>query len=154
MAKHRMKRRTGIVLIALIVVAVAGGLFHHKFGGGVQAHADRFVSRVDRELHLDRDQLAALHGLKAELLSLHRAWHESADARLDELVDLVTAQSMDQQALLAVIEKQTRHVNEAAPGVVAALARFADSLDAGQKSIVREKISQQRRWRHWRGHDS
>ncbi len=154
MSRHRMGRKTRFFLVALIVVGVAGGAIHYRFGGGVQAHADRFVSRIDGELHLDRDQLAALHALKSTLLSLHRDWHRAAGADAERMTALLVAPSLDQQALLDLVAEHTRTVNEKAPEVVAALARFTDSLDAGQKATMRDTIGQKRRWHHRPGHGS
>ncbi|GJL80913.1 MAG: hypothetical protein DHS20C01_05470 [marine bacterium B5-7] len=139
MSQHRMKRCTKVFLL---VIVVAGGVaaLVHNFGGHFDARADRMVSHMDRQLELDVEQRRALNGLKSDLLGLKREMRELTGDGLDQWVDMIVADELDQQRMLTMIEDKTRQINEQAPQLVASLARFTDSLDASQKSILKEKL--------------
>ncbi len=155
MSKHRMKRRTRNLLVVLLVVTAAGAALHYKFGGGIDARAERFIERVDAELNLDDVQLSALRALKSDLAGLRREMRSGRDEDISRLVELVTAATLDQQALLDLVQEKTRAINERAPAIVAALAGFTDGLSPAQKAILREEIAERReRIRHrGRWHD-
>lgn len=150
--KSRHRKFGILILVALVVV---GAVTFHRFGGGIDAHADRFVSHIEHELELDRDQSLKLKALKSEIMAIRRDVRDGSGAQVTELAGMLSAPILDQAKLVAMIEDKTRRIDERAPEIVAAIARFTDSLDASQKSILEERIASRIErgdgWRRWRG---
>ncbi|KAA3632394.1 MAG: hypothetical protein DWQ08_03565 [Proteobacteria bacterium] len=151
MAKQCRKWRglSGLIL-SLTIVLAAGWLFH-RYGSGLEFQSDRLASRIERELELNPEQRLALKALRSEILSMHREVRRHRDEEVFELVDLITETRLDQGRLLALVEDGTQWINEMAPDLVAAVARFTDSLDVAQKAILEERIiGRIERWESWR----
>ncbi len=150
MAKHKMKKHTKIILVTVVTLGVAGGFLTHKYRGGPDAHAERFVSHIERELDLSLEQTQSLRDLKNVLMQIRQDMRGSREAQFNEIVELMGDPVLDQDKALAMVERKTRAVDERAPDIVAALANFTDHLSNSQRREIREKLENKIGcWRRW-----
>lgn len=111
---------------------------------------ERMIERVSERLELDDNQRAALEGLATEMRET-RELVRGDDGELHERFrTLVTADTLDQGAALALIEQRTAAVQAQAPELVAAAAVFLDGLSAEQKADVEQFLN--RAGEHHRRH--
>ena len=143
--------RPAIVVILLIAgstgVVYAFGK-HGDWGMSVEEKIEFVSDRVTRKLDLVEQQqrkFTELAKLAADTLQQVRP---SREQRLEEMKQLLQEPSFNQTRALELVQEKTRLVNEQAPLLVAALAGFLDSLDAGQKQQLQEFL--QHRHEHHR----
>jgi hypothetical protein len=112
--------------------------------------ADFATGRVTKKLSLDATQqqyFSDLANLVAGIVAEARA---DRSAQIDELSAMIQAPSFDQARALELVREKTGMVNDKAPQVIASLAIFLDSLNAGQKRQLEEFI--EHRHEHYRQH--
>ena len=141
----------GVGVATALGVAVA----HKDFGGYGGGHGWRMMGWVEHRLDLNTEQSAKLEQLMDTFHDLRSSWREQRDLDVATVRDLLTAPTLNQQEVLALIESKTVKVNEVAPTAVAALAEFTDSLSSEQKQEIEDMMEhrmEHRMGRHWRKH--
>ena len=133
---------------ATLAVAIASGSAIAHRGGD---RAERMIERVSERLELDDGQRAALETLATELAETRALMSDGGEIRV-QMRDLVTAETFDQGAALALIESRTAALQAQAPEVVAAAATFLDGLSPEQKADVETFLDRAER-RHGRHGD-
>ncbi len=152
-----MKRSSKIILSTVLAIAVSGAALafgsHHYFSGlTVQEKSEMFTHHFSKKLDLNEVQQANLQALSsraAEILQTIRQDHQSRDEFIDRIL---SDQALDQAAILQKINQKTVLVNEHAPELVGLLAGFVDSLDAEQKSELKQMIEKRRSHRFGHHH--
>ncbi|MEJ2553381.1 MAG: Spy/CpxP family protein refolding chaperone [Gammaproteobacteria bacterium] len=151
-----MKLLTRLVVIAVLGVGIFGAMagcarhFAHKTP---QERAEWLVKKINDELKLNNAQLGNLNALKDELLAV-RSDYRKRDSNTRKTVDeLLSQPTLDQARVLAMVRERTRDVNDKAPQVVAAFAKFYDSLTPQQQKKLHDDINEwmKRRDDYWHG---
>lgn len=143
----------GATLVAgVTAVAHQGKRFWHDHDP--QQRAEWMIERVSDKLDLDAEQTGKLTVLVEEMQTLKRALQANREVLRDDLLALVSAEQLDQQALIDIVTEKTGLINSSAPRIIAALADFSNHLDPGQKArlqqFMQHRIGHQH---HWQGHD-
>jgi hypothetical protein len=141
-----MKRVTKVVVSVVlgigVISAVTAGYRHHHWGDP-EKRAEWVMERVENKLELSAGQVAKLDALFDELMLLRNDFHQEKEAKQQQLLDLVAADTLNQQTLLDMVMEKTQTVDQQAPAVITALAGFTDSLDNSQ----RRKLVEMLEWR-------
>jgi Spy/CpxP family protein refolding chaperone len=126
-------------LVLVPIVAVAGSGLHQRHGhGDAKAHVDEMLDEVDAsaaqrqaiEPLVDRTTASA-HEIHAQAAELH-----------DELLGILTAETIDRAALESVRAEGVALVDRASREMVAAMTEMAEVLTPEQrKEIAREAES-------------
>lgn len=145
-----MKRATKVILVTVlglgVVSAGIAGYGHHRFGDP-EKRAAWMVEKVEKQLELDGNQVVKLQALSDQILALRTDMHQEKQQKKQQVLDLLSAQTLDQQAVIDMVTEKTRLVDSEAPNVIATLAEFTDSLDTEQKQELVDLLE-------WRlGHD-
>jgi uncharacterized membrane protein len=138
-----MKRSTKVITtvvlsIGVVTAGVAGYGYHHF--GDPQKRAEWMMERLENKLELNADQTAILQSLADQLLAVRSDFTQDRDAKKDQLLTLVSADTLDQQTLLDMVTEKTQNVEQQAPAIIAAIADFTDSLDAQQRTELVEML--------------
>lgn len=146
-----MKKRNKIIIAAVTSVAILGGVAacgHHR---SPEERADYMVEKVTSKLELTDAQVVELEQLKDELLSVRKSWLEERETVHNQVDNLLSQSTLDQQQVLNLVRERTDSINQKAPQVVTALAGFYDSLDPDQQAMLREKVQEHKEsHHHWR----
>ena len=106
------------------------------------------IERVSGKLNLDEAQKQKL-GVLADKLQAQRTLmmgaHPNATPRAD-LQALVAGETFDRARAQALLDEKTRAVQTGGPEVITALGDFYDSLNAEQKTQVRELMQRRKGW--------
>ena len=150
-----MKLSTRIITAVLLVAGSSGAVYafsKHGDWGMTPDEKVEFVSeRVTRKLALDdaqRQKFVEMAELVATTLQQLKPTHEQ---HLGEISELLQEPSFNRTRALELIQQKTQLVNDKAPLLIAALADFLDSLNAGQKQQL-EQMLQHRHGQHRHGH--
>jgi len=129
--------------------------FHHHFGHGhyghhLGRHADGFahllMARVGAKLDLDDEQQRHF-----------AAWIEQIQKQRDvmkglargpELGDLMAGEQFPEQAARQLLDARLDGLRAAGPGLVGSFAAFFDSLNPGQREMLRGMTRRSGRHRH------
>ena len=111
---------------------------------------ERMLERVSERLELDDNQRAALESLALEMRETRELMRGDGDELRTSVQGLVTADTLDQGAALALIEQRAAAVQAQAPELVAAAALFLDGLSAEQKGDIESFLDRAGR-RHGHG---
>ena len=142
-----MKAPKTIIAVTLAAVGVAAlSTSAIAWRGGDRG--ERMIERVSERLELDDNQRAALVTFAAEMRETRELVRGEGDALRDRAQALLTADTLDQGAALALIEQRTAAVQSQAPELVAAAAVFLDGLTAEGKADIERFLD-----RKGRGHD-
>ncbi len=144
-----MKKSSKIILITVLTVGVAGGVFaygaHHHFSNMTpQEKAEMISDRIDRKLELNDIQKQNLDALALHVAGLMQEVRENGQARFQMMDEVLSDEPVNQAVLLQKINEKTLMVNQKAPELVSKLAGFIDSLDTEQKTEIKEMIEQRR----------
>lgn len=138
-----MKKSTKVIATVVLGIGVVSagvaGYGHHRFGDP-EKRAEWMMERVESKLELNTGQTAKLQSLVDELMAVRSDFTQDREAKKDQLLDLVAADTLDQQTLLDMVTEKTRSVDQQAPEIIAAIAGFTDSLDAGQRAELVEML--------------
>lgn len=145
MKTHQMKKHTKVVLLvigglALTTSAVMAGMHYAGYGCGAEGRGEHVVQRLTEELELNPAQHQQLVALKDALLSAREAIRGGREEVRDEVMQLLSAPSLDRGAALALINSRAQAVQEEAPNLVNAVGDFYDGLSAEQRAELREHI--------------
>ena len=89
---------------------------------------------------LSAEQSAKSTQAKKRLMAVRDEFRQQRKADRQQFLDLIAADSIDQQQALAMINKKTQFIDANAPQIVATLVEFSDSLDASQKQKLVEML--------------
>jgi len=153
-----MKKSTKITTAIVVSAAVIGGgaAYASKAKRGDHAeHAEYAVGFIAKKLDLDPTQEQALSALKDQLLVARTTMNEQRQTTVDEVRELVSAESFNQAQALELVNSKTASVDALAPEIVGALGNFLDSLDAEQKAEIIDFMESRgerhgRKRGHWR----
>ena len=135
---HR-KRHTSIVIATLAVICVTTGAMAMA-GGGNSKLGDRMVNRITERLDLNEQQISTLQSLQAEIRETRELMRGDSSADIQNLKDIVTAETFDQGAALEMITARTTALQAQGPVLVSATAMFLDGLSSEQKQILNEQM--------------
>ena len=150
-----MKLSSKIIVAVLAVAGSTSAVYAFSRHGGdwhmTPAEKVEFVTeRVTRKLGLDSRQQQNFTALADSVAQIMLDVRASREQHIDEISALLQEPSLNQARLLEMVQQKTQTINDKAPLVVASLAVFLDSLDAGQKQELREMLEHKRRYH---GHD-
>ena len=144
-----MKLSTRIVTAILLIAGSSGVVYafgkHGDWGMTLDEKADFVGERVSKELQLDAVQqqhFRELSGLVTGIVAEARA---DRQAQFEELSAMLEQPSFDQARVLELVRQKTEMINRKAPQVIASLAIFLDSLNAGQKRQLQDFIEHRHR---------
>lgn len=132
-----MKRVTKISLITVSVIVVVGGLFTFNHFKDPEHRVQWVVDEVTEELELTEPQQVKLQALRVEMVATHKAAKQKLRDSKGRFHKLFEATTLDQDKAVALVNSQTRFVDERAPVVVAAFGDFYDSLTTRQQNEIR-----------------
>ena len=145
-----MKHLAKIAIVSSVLVIGAGTLaacgHHHKTP---EERAEWMVEKVADKLELDDMQKARLAAVKSEMMKLRKEFRGDQDGSREQVLAMVSESTLDQDALLNMINARTQAVSTNAPQIVAALGEFYDNLNPEQQAEVREAIAKGMKHRHW-----
>ncbi|MGH1439121.1 MAG: Spy/CpxP family protein refolding chaperone [Cellvibrionaceae bacterium] len=138
--------------VATAVIASIGTVF--AFGGhhhDPTKRADRIAEKMTKKLSLNVEQQDKLTIAKDAALHLHQKMHQDRQTLEEDILSLVSSETLDEALILEHINAKTDAIKAQAPEMVAALAGFYNSLDAKQQEKVRAKV--ERKMEHIRDDD-
>lgn len=137
-----MKRSSKIIIITVLSLGLVGGVLaygKHKYSDPA-VFAEHISKHISDELDLNSQQQESLAVLKEAIMAKRKHLRSQTKALPDEVIDLIAADSFDQQKALTLINNKTTAINESAPELIAALGSFIDELDTEQKAKVMDFI--------------
>lgn len=152
-----MKKVTLLIAGTLAATTLFAGASAYAMRGGHgmdgEARGPRMTAHIAERLELDEGQAAALEALQTRLAET-RELMRGSDMRT-QIQELLTAETFDQDAALALINERAQTLQNQAPDVVSAAAVFFDGLTAEQKTQLQtlmEKRGKRGRFGGHRGH--
>jgi len=143
-----MKLSTRIIIAVLLVAGSSGVVYafsrHGNWGMSAGEKVEFVSERVTRKLDLDDVQRQKFVELAELVATTMQQVKPSREQRVGEIATLLQEPSFDQARALELIRQKTQLVNDQAPLLVAALANFVDSLNAGQKQQLQEFMQRHR----------
>lgn len=147
-----MKKSTKVIVATAVGLSILGGataIAHSKHGAGFGygGHRGHMIEHIGERLALTTDQEGKLDSVFKEMRDMRREMMRNRRESMEQISELLNAPVLDQQAALELFTAKVNTVEQRAPGIIAAIADFADSLTPQQKEEVREMM-QQRIERH------
>lgn len=144
-----MKKIKKIIIGSLVAVSLgtvgvlAAGGFEHRWGGhegmaGIVA--ERMMKHATQELDLNEEQQANLKELQEKIIALRTEGRAGMRETRKEVMQQLSQPTLDQTHVLNLVRERLQTADQKAPEVIAALAKFSDSLTTEQKNIIKEKI--------------
>ena len=150
-----MKLTTKIFAVVLLVAGSSGIVYAvSKHGDWAMTPAEKvdFVSdRVTSKLDLSEAQREKFVALAETVVSAMREVKPGRHQHMAEIADMLEQPVFDQARALQLIQQKTQLVNDRAPGVIASLGEFVDSLNPEQKQELQAYLQhrhQHRRFGH------
>ena len=131
-----------LAIITTIGACSRGHWGNHGYSDPVKK-VEWIKEEIDDHLDLTEVQSAELDRLGDSLLNIHKERKQNRQAKTELIRDLIAAPTMDQTGVLELVNDHTRFVDKKAPEVIAAIARFSDTLSVEQKSEITEHVD---RW--------
>ena len=142
-----MTKRKKIILASVLSVLTLGGFAVYASAGehcgfGMQGfnpekRAGFMVKRMTHKLDLNELQVTNLTAVQ-QIFSQH--FKEKKAKKGSELLSLLDAPSLDQAQALHIMQNRGEERKAKAPEVVAAIARFTDSLSNEQRAELKEML--------------
>lgn len=139
-----MKRKLKVVLLlgTLVTgVAVAGGFGYHRACADPQARASAMTNEMAERLKLTPEQVTKLNAVKDDLLTRGQAFHAAHDQMRERVTQLLAQPSLDQAAILGMVQERTTALNDSAAQAITKIADFYNSLDDVQRTTLRERFA-------------
>lgn len=118
-----MKKTTKVIATVVlglgVISAGIAGYGHHRFGDP-EKRAEWMMERVENKLQLNTGQIAKLQTLVDELLAVRSDFTQDREAKQQQLLNMIAADTLDQQTLLDLVTEKTRSVDQQAPSIIAA----------------------------------
>lgn len=148
-----MKRKIKAVLFLGVLttgVAVAGGVGYHRMSADPEHRAAWITKEIGERLKLSAEQATKLDAVKEELLAQGRASRSAHEEIRVSVNEMLTQPTLDQAAVLKLVQTRTTAVADSAPAIVAKVAEFYDGLDASQRATLREQVAKRMEQHHSR----
>ena len=150
-----MKLSTRIIAAVLLVAGSSGIVYavgKHGDWGMTPAEKVDFVSdRVTSKLDLNDTQRQKFVALAESVVAALQEVKPEREQRLAEIAGMLEQPVFDQARALQLVQEKTQLVNDKAPGLIASLGEFVDSLDDAQKQQLQEFLEHRHHHRHY-GH--
>lgn len=130
-----MKLNKKLVIVAFSAATLVAGASAFAARGD-RDHSERMIEKVSERLELDEGQRAALEGLHTEMQEMRELMRGDGDGLMGQMKEMVSLDTFDQTAALALIEQRTDAVRTNAPDLVNAAAVFLDGLSVEQKADI------------------
>lgn len=127
---------TGATVLALSLVG--GGIAWSKQDS--ESRANRMVERITKKLDLNDNQVAALTQAREQMKQTGVSLRGVLGLEPQAIASLIETETFDRAAALDLITQRTQAINDAAPGMVAVVGDFLDTLSAEQKSQLSERM--------------
>jgi hypothetical protein len=152
-----MKKSSKIIIASVVILLISGsvlafGAKHHFENLSMKEKADMFNYHISRKLDLNTEQEIKLESLSSRLAEIMQQVKQQREGRSVFIEQIVNEGPMDQSVLLQKITEKTDMVNQNAPEIVALIAQFVDSLDAEQKTELKEMIEKRGAYKGFTGH--
>jgi hypothetical protein len=152
-----MNKSRKIIIASVVILLISGsalafGAKHHFENLSMQEKADMFNYHISRKLDLNTEQEIKLESLSSRLAEIMQQVKQQREGRSVFIEQIVNEGPMDQSVLLQKITEKTDMVNQNAPEIVALIAQFVDSLDAEQKTELKEMIEKRGAYKGFTGH--
>ena len=150
-----MKRSSKIIAAVILIVGGSSAVYAFNKGGHWHMTPDEKVEfvtdRVTKKLDLDSQQRANFSALADTVAQIVIDARATKQQHVAEIEVLLQEPSFNQSRALEMVQQKTQMINEKAPLMIASLAVFLDSLNAGQKQELQEFIEHHRE-HHGHGH--
>jgi len=133
-----MKKSTKIIIVALTALGLSGGVFafgkHNHWRMDPEDKAEFVIEKATKKLDLNEAQQHNLRELAGDMLALMKEMRDSREMHMQEVQQMLAEPVLDQNKALQLIQQKTQAINDRAPGVIASLGLFLDSLSGAQKA--------------------
>jgi hypothetical protein len=143
-----MKLSTRIITAVLLIAGSSGAVYafskHGDWHMSPEEKVEFVTDRVTRKLELDDQQqqnFSALAETVAQTMVDAKATRTQHSA---EIAELLQDPNFNQTRALELVQLKTQVINDKAPQLIASLAVFLDSLNAGQKQQLQDFIQHHR----------
>ncbi|MGB0909962.1 MAG: Spy/CpxP family protein refolding chaperone [Nitrospirales bacterium] len=130
-------------------------------GGGMLSHwgkshnPQQKMNLIAMALDLDEAQKEKLLIVKDSLRDAKKAFSQVRLQTMDEILGLMTSDTLSQDQLLQIVNRHQVMVNEVSPKVTTAIAEFHATLSSEQKSKAAEFVKTwKNRFDHWKDHQA
>jgi len=139
-----MSKKTILISVTLAALFLFFGVAACKHGHGpggfdefdLAAAIDRIAARLD----LTEAQKADLEQIAGEIAEKAKAMHSDHEARHQELADLVRQESIDQEAVDALVDEKIARLKEMADFAAERLIAFHQTLTPEQRDAIAAHI--------------
>ena len=146
-----MRKRNKIIIAAVSGIVLISGLAACGHHHSPEERADYIMEKINDKLDLTAPQLSQLEQLKNELMNARQSMHTERDTLHNEVNELLSQPTLDQERALKLIRDRTESINQKAPQIITAFAGFYDSLTSEQQAVIRDKVQKHKEHRHhWR----
>lgn len=149
-----MKLSTRIIAAVMLVVGSTGIVYavskHGDWGMTPEEKVDFVSDRVTKKLELTDVQRSKFVALAESIADTLREVKPGREQRMADIAGLLDQPVFDQARALQLVQQKTQLVNDRAPGLIASLGEFVDSLNAEQKQQLQEFLQHRHGHRHFR----
>ncbi len=125
----------GIAFIALGSLSACG--FWHKTP---EERAQWITAEVSDELELNHEQRQKLEQLVAMVMQSRSEFYKDRQQNRAAVLEMVQAESFDQQRALKMIQEKTHFIEQKAPEIIRAYAALHESLNKEQRQQIHERL--------------
>ena len=137
-----MKKRMLILgTVGLMVLGMAfavGASKNHSGWCGSHGEGQGKIDRIANKLDLDVTQKDKLQAVQESFLEVRQAISQARGQTFDEVLDLVSSDTLDQSRVQGIVKRHQSIVEEFSPKVTAKIADFHAALTPEQKSKAAE----------------
>lgn len=107
-----------------------------------EERAQWITEEVSDELELNSEQRKKLEQLVALVMQNRAEFYKDRQQKRDALLEMVQAESFDQQRAVAMIRQKTRFIEEKAPETIRAYAELHNTLNREQRLNIHEQLTE------------
>ncbi len=152
-----MKKSTKIITVAILALGVTSGVFaygaHTAWRMSPEDKAEYVTEKITQKLELNAMQQGNLRALSTNLIQVMSDVRSDRKTHMESLQQLLSEPTLDQARALQMIQQKTAMINAKAPGIIASLAGFLDSLDSEQKIALSEHFGDHMSRHHEHNHN-
>lgn len=136
-----MNRLKKLAIIGTGTLLVIGSISacSHKYRDP-EHRAQKMVEWVADDLELNEAQKDKLNILSKKMLTSRKQMREQFSSSRDEMKNMLSQPKLDEKKILRMVHKHTQAMNEQAPGIVAAMADFYNTLSPEQRTNLGKKM--------------
>ena len=152
-----MRKAAKTLTVAIVALGVTPGVFaygaHAAWRMSPEEKAEYVTGKITQKLVLNAMQQGNLRALSASLIQVMSDVRSDRKAHMESLQQLLSEPTLDQARALQMIQQKTAMINAKAPGIIASLAGFLDSLDSEQKIALSEHFGDHMGRHHEHNHN-